>query len=68
MVVGEVAHAGGLVVIDVVARDVGSASVHAVLEGVLGFLFEIGGSVPFAAVNAESFTPRGRVALAIAWD
>ena len=53
-------------IVDTVARDISSTGVHAVLEGVLGFLLEIGGSMPFATIDAEGLAPGGRVTLAIA--
>lgn len=66
MVVRVVARDGSLVVVDAVAGEIGCAGVHAVLESALGILLEVGCAVSFTAVDAESFTPGGRIALAVA--
>jgi len=55
-------------IVDAVAGDISGTGIHAVLESVLGFLLEISGSVPFATIGTEGFTPGGRVALAITWE
>jgi len=55
-------------IVDAVAGDVSGAGIHAVLEGVVGFLLEMSSSVPFATTDTEGFTPGGRVALAITWE